>query len=163
MAQAGKDQEEACRFLVRPAARFRSRHHLGDEGSVIETIIVFPFFFILLLVVVQGAMFYLAEQAATAGAAAGAMALAQMAPPSASAPCPQTSGSPGTSEWNLIAINATDHEILHASAASFIAPNGLCAEKVTGKAPSILPFSFFQVQVNATSYFAQHPTAGAGE
>jgi Flp pilus assembly protein TadG len=108
---------------------------------VIEVVVLFPLFLILLLLSVQGALWYIADQSATAAATVGARALAT-----------------GDTGWKTAADDATEHDLGDPQVQALTAPNGMSEVKVSGTAAAILPFP---VHVSSTSLFVtQQPVAG---
>ena len=102
---------------------------------------LFPVFIVLLVLGVQAALWYTADQAATAAAAVGARALGS-----------------GDGQWATAAAKAMESDLGSPSVKAVTAPNGMSGVVVSGTAPEILPFP---VHVSSTSYFvSQRPRAG---
>lgn len=99
----------------------------------IEVVLLFPLFLFLLLLSVQGALWYMADQAATDAATAGARAAAT-----------------GNPSWATVAADVPARYLGDMQAVEVPGAPNTITVKVTGVAPQILPF---HVVVSSTSSF----------
>jgi len=99
----------------------------------IEVVLLFPVFLLLLLLSVQGALWYMADQAATNAATAGARAAAT-----------------GNTSWATVAADVPARYLGNMVVTEVPGPQGTVTVKVSGVAPRILPF---RVVVSSSSSF----------